>query len=270
MQDGIRLLYCGGDKDYDGILFSALSAMRRTKRPLFIYVFTAALDRPDGKPVDPSKANYLRALLRRRDDGSTLELLDLGDLLSTFYEVLETTARADDPYVFLRLLCDRTELKGKVLYLDCDTLFSSDPGPVFDRDLEGCPVGGVPDRYGSFFFDTGYINPGVLLFDLDRARETDFFTKARKLLLGYRLSRPVADAVNYAGCGIMRLPAAFNEQSALRRDTVIRHYCARVRLFPYPHRDDGSPKNGYDMNTREYRLFKRVYEEYLLQREGRA
>lgn len=267
--DRIHLLYCGGDKDYDGILFSALSAMRRTKRPITVTVYTAALDHPLGRPVDEQKANYLRALLERRDDGSTLALADMTSPLEKLLSALTSVKDTEDPYALLPLLADVGKEEGRILYLDRSALFCGDAGRLFDCDLKGRALGGVRDLWGSFFCRTDYVNCGVLLIDLGEARKERFFAAARRVLTEYRVHRPFSDAVNYAGKPLCLLPEIYNEQFALRRDTVVRHYCAGLRLFPYPHRSDGTPENGYCMSDREYRLFKRVYEEYLLQREGR-
>lgn len=265
----IEILYCGGDKDYDGILFSALSAMRRTARPLRVHLFTAAPDHPDGKPVEDEKTNYLRALLERRDDGSTLSVCDMTEKLEALRALCCPQKARDDPYALLRLLCDEADSNGKLLCLDRGALLCGDVGKVYDLDLRGSPAGGVRDPFGSLFCRPDYIDAGVLLVDMPRARETGFFRKARGVLEEYRVSRPVSDALNNTGLPLCQLPPECNEQRWMKRGTLIRVFGAHLRFFPYLHRGVEAPDRGYSMTDREYRLFKRVYEEYLLQREGR-
>ena len=60
METAVQLLYCGSNEGYEGILFSLLSAMRRTRRPLQVTLLTAALDLPCGKPIECAKAEYAK------------------------------------------------------------------------------------------------------------------------------------------------------------------------------------------------------------------
>ena len=269
MEKTVNLIYCGGDDAYEGILFSLLSVMRRTRRRLFVTVMTALLDRPDGKPVERAKVNYLRGLLRARRDGSDLSLVDMSDPLSRLLKKSGRDRNKGDPRQLLPLLTDRCGLAGRQLCLAHETLAPGDVGEVFDYPLDGRALGAVRDGVGSFLFSPDYVNAGVLLFDMEKARKCGFFEKARAYLCEARPGATLGNAVNGAGVEICPLPRCFNEQGGLRRDTVVRQYCRRLFLTPYPHLGRGSPQNSYDMPRGEYRRFERVYEEFLLQREGR-
>ena len=173
------------------------------------------------------------------------------------------------PYAFLKFFADKAELSGRVLYLDADTLLSGDVGIVFDQGLSDCAFGAVRDAKGSWIIAPDYFNTGVLLFDLERAKKEGLFEKARLLLKEERLYLPHRSAFYYTGVPAYLLPPSCNEQTRLRSDTLVRHFCRQFKLFPLPHLKEGAPFRGYEMRGKEYKRFERTYEEYLLQREGR-
>lgn len=154
-------------------------------------------------------------------------------------------------------------------YLDADTLLSGDVGIVFDQGLSDCAFGAVRDAKGSWIIAPDYFNTGVLLFDLERAKKEGLFEKARLLLKEERLYLPHRSAFYYTGVPAYLLPPSCNEQTRLRSDTLVRHFCRQFKLFPLPHLKEGAPFRGYEMRGKEYKRFERTYEEYLLQREGR-
>lgn len=269
METAVQLLYCGGNEGYEGILFSLLSAMRRTRRPLHVTLLTAALDSPCGQPIERAKAEYAKGLLRNRKDGSTLQLLDKSAELNDLLANIAPLPKGISPYVFLKFFADQAELSGKVLYLDADTLLSGDIGIVFDQSLSDCAFGAVRDVRGSWIIAPDYFNTGVLLFDMERTKKEMLFEKARLLLKEKQLYFPHRSAFYYTGVSVRLLPVFCNEQTRLRSDTLIRHFCKQFRFFPLPHLKEGAPFKGYEMRRREYKRFERTYEEYLLQREGR-
>lgn len=71
-----------------------------------------------------------------------------------------------------------SDLSGKVLYLDCDTLVVDSIAEIFDTDLKGNPLALAPDaahpaykRVISLPPDKPYFNTGVTLIDLGEWRE---------------------------------------------------------------------------------------------------
>ena len=264
----VNLLYGGSDGDYEPMLFSVLSAMRRTDRALCVTVLTAALPYAGGKPMRRCKLGYLRGLLRARRDGSDLVPVDLSEVFARTLRKWRVDYEKNDPYPLLPLFADRCALSGKQLCLAPKTLFSGDAGEVFDEDLGDNPVGAVRDRRVSFLVLPDYADAEVLLIDMERAASCRFFDRARRVCA--EGNPDLTAAVNNCGLPVSYLPGRFNERASLRRSTVIRSFRPRFRLLPYPHFSRADPRSGYGMPRREYRHFERVYEEYLLQREGRV
>lgn len=267
MNSQIKLLYCGNGKAYEGILFSLLSIMRRTKRPLDVTVFTAENEKGGG--IDIARASYLSGLLSGRKDGSVLHIVDMTRELRALLEDCPYRQNRFTPYALLRLLADKSDLCGRILYLDADTVAFDDIGKVYDRGLFGMPMGAVKDAIGSLTLDPSYFNSGVLLIDMEKAREKQLFSSARRVLKKNKLIFPDQSALNYADVEVCLLPRKCNEQRNLRSDTVIRHYCRKLVFFPYPHVLKKSAEQKYGMSKKEYGILKSVYEEYLLEREGR-
>ena len=256
MCDPVRLVYSGNDDDYEGILFSVLSAMRRTCGALDVSILTALLDRPDGKPVEGGKAAYLNALLSSRGDGSKLTLIDLSLPLQKLLR--SGAAEAARPYELLPLLLDECARAEKLLCLCSSTLFCADASIVYGKGIYGRPFAAVCDKRRSFLYGKRLVDPSVMLIDVSRAREEGFFEKARKALCARRSSQTLFDAVNSCGVCPALLPDGCGECRGVRGDTLIRRFGRRGRLFR-----GGS----YAMNDREYRMFENVYREYLAKRD---
>ncbi|MCQ2516360.1 MAG: glycosyltransferase family 8 protein [Saccharofermentans sp.] len=71
--------------------------------------------------------------------------------------------------------------EGKILYLDCDILITSDIASLFEFDLKGNPMGAVIDQcssYANYLIGNNrkdiYYNSGVLLLDSAKCREVSF------------------------------------------------------------------------------------------------
>lgn len=78
----------------------------------------------------------------------------------------------------------------KVLYLDCDIIVNDSLADLWDTDLTGYAVAGVRDRINDYIrvynrlgypMPEGYINSGMMLINLKKWREDDFFKKAQQL-----------------------------------------------------------------------------------------
>lgn len=78
----------------------------------------------------------------------------------------------------------------KVLYLDCDVIVNGSLSELWNTDISDYAVAGVRDRINDYIrvynrldyqMCEGYINSGMMLINLKRWREDDFFKKAQQL-----------------------------------------------------------------------------------------
>lgn len=78
----------------------------------------------------------------------------------------------------------------KVLYLDCDVIVNGALCELWNMDISDYAVAGVRDRINDYIrvynrldypMSEGYINSGMMLINLKKWREDDFFKKAQQL-----------------------------------------------------------------------------------------
>lgn len=115
-----------------------------------------------------------------------------------------------------------TNLHGKMLYVDCDTVIEGDLNPLFSFDLNGNTIGMVRDSLmGESRTSIGinandeYFNSGVILFDLDTWRNRDCFRRIIDHLRNVRTYGTVdQDVLNVVLKNeICTLPITYNLQS---------------------------------------------------------
>lgn len=172
--------------------------------------------------------------------------------------------------IFGRYLIPKVIPADKVLYLDCDVMVRGSLHPLFEEDVDGYYLAGVPDynvifrgklseRFGPDFKKEEYVNSGVLLINNQKWREENLFEK----LLAFSeknasyLLWPDQDAVNvvcqkrkkmlperYNVMGYMYKPDLFlddargNRISLEAKKAVIRHFHAWKKNLFVPHRDE--------------------------------
>lgn len=235
----INLLYCGDSHVADGVMLSVLSLLQHTQRPLHIYLLTARIQREDKEfqPLPASFVAYLDRLVRERREESGVWCFDITSLV----EAQPPTANMDTrftPCCMLRLYADLVEeLPDKLLYLDNDVLCRDDFSSLYDHDVSGFDLGGVPDYYGRWFFHTrpfrmDYFNSGVLLLNMVRIRRDGLFAACRARCRDKKMFMPDQSAINKLTVRKLHFARRYNEQRRLRADTVFQHFTTSFRFFP--------------------------------------
>ena len=240
----INVLYSGNGKVFDGVLTSALSLVKRLKnpRPLRVYIYTMTLTRvnPNYTAMGEKHAIAIEKALQKHNPDTKVILCDVTDLYETHLKQNANEGCYCSPYTLLRLLADLTDMPDKLLYLDADIMINRDIGELYDIDVENYEYAAAPDHYGKYLVHPGYINAGVLLFNMKKCRETGLFEKARALIRVKKL--PFADQsaiIRSTGKKMCKLlPQKFNDQKFIHESTVIRHFSKRLFWFPYPHTDN--------------------------------
>ena len=143
------------------------------------------------------------------------------------------------PYTLLRLFIDLLDdIPDKILYLDVDIMFNRDITLLYDIDLEDYEYAAARDHYGKYLLHPNYINAGVLLFNLKKAKQTKLFEKARAIIKTKKLLFADQSALYRATSKKKMLRQRFNDQKFLHKHTVIRHFSKRLFWLPYPHIDN--------------------------------
>lgn len=115
----------------------------------------------------------------------------------------------------------------KVLYLDCDIVVESSIKDLWEVNLDGYPLGAVPDNQNSnvhltnrlgYNVNDGYFNSGVLLINLNYWREHNVLKSFKDYIAEnyYNLQHHDQDVLNHEFHGLkMELPIRYNFLTSL-------------------------------------------------------
>lgn len=239
----ITILFCGNEKVFDGILTCALSLFKRTKteEPFTFFIFTMDLSeiREDYTPLSGRQVAYFDSVIKEYNPKNRVERIDVTKLYNDEFRGCPNEGCYCSPYTLLRLFADRVpQMPGKFLYLDADVLANRDIRLLWDIDVSSVEYAAARDHYGKFLINPGYINAGVLLFNMEKCRQTGIFKKARELIRTKKLVFADQSALIRSTTKRKLLSQRFNDQKFLYKKTVIRHFSQRLFYLPYPHIDN--------------------------------
>ncbi len=264
----INLLYSGNGKVFDGVLTSTLSVVKRMERPrpLRVYIYTMTLTRlnPNYTAMNSRHAEFIERALQKYNPDTKVILCDVTELYETHLKQNANEGCYCSPYTLLRLLADLTDMPDKLLYLDADIMLNKDVSLLYDIDIEGYEYAAARDYYGKFFVNPGYINAGVLLFNIKKCRETGLFEKARELIRVKKLSFADQSAIIRSTTKRKLVSQRFNDQKYLHKKTVVRHFSKRLFWLPYPHTDNIKQWHVEKVHkVFRYRAFDDILDEYI-------
>lgn len=239
----INVLFCGNDKVFDGILTCSLSIFKRqeTSKPVTFYIFTMDLSNFDKKylPINDCQIDFFRKVIKEYNQENEVIKIDVTDLYNEYFANTPNKNPYTSPYTLIRLLADKIDgLPDKILYLDIDILFNKDISLIYDIDISDYEYAAARDHYGKYLINPNYINAGVLLFNLEKMKETNIFEKAREWLKKKKLLFADQSALTRATTKRKVLPQRYNDQKFLHSWTIIRHFSKRLFWLPYPHTDN--------------------------------
>lgn len=238
-KERIKVCYCGNDKVFPLILLSALSIAKYTKEPVSLYFITADLTRiqPRYKAFNaPWGAEVLTKALQKGNSESKAEVLNVTEVYEKILGRSKNEKSKYTPYSYLRLLLPELGFKGKMIYLDADTMCCSDLAQLWDIDLTDYEFAAVRDHLGQIWIGSDYVNSGMLLLNFDEIEKTGLFVRGLKTVKNKKLFFPDQTVLNKYGKRILRLPRKFNEQrQATEGETVIKHFCQGIKWLPFFH-----------------------------------
>lgn len=269
-----NILFCGSKNVFDGILTATLSILKRSKpTTLNIFIFTMDMTEMNKKfePINDKQSACLEKLVKEYDENSQVHLIDVKDIYTRELGGCPNEKAYCSPYTLIRLLADLVDgIPDKLLYLDCDILFNRDIALLYDKNIEKYEYAGAPDHYGKYVFlhHPGYLNAGVLLFNMKKCRETGLFVKARNHLKRKKFLFADQTAIVKSTKKRKHLPQKFNDQKFLHKHTVIRHFAKRLFWFPYPHTANIKQWDIESMHKiYKYHQWDDVLDEYLKRKE---
>lgn len=264
----IHLLFCGNDGVFDGVLTCTLSALMRTetREPFCIHIFTMDVSHLDERyvPITSEKTALLERAVKRYNSQSCVTVHDVTPLYMKYFSGCPNEGAYCSPYTLIRLFADLVPgMPDKLLYLDADIMFNRDIRLLWDTPLEGYEYAAARDHYGKYLINPNYINAGVLLFNMEQARKTGLFKKARWWIRKKKLTFADQSALIRSTTKRKVLPQRFNDQKFLHKHTVIRHFSKRLFWLPYPHTDNIKQWHIEKIHkVFGYRQFDDIYREY--------
>lgn len=235
----IHLIYAGNDLMFKGILSSLVSIARKTTRPITAHILTGDFSEIDQrfKPFREDQRAFLDKVVKFYEKNSSVKVLDLSEDVHNEIKTGKNLRNRFSPYTLLRLFIDKDMIGSKrALYLDADILANKDISELFDMDLQGNYIAMVPDAVGSVWLYPNYCNAGMILMDLEAIGNTNIFSLCRKMVFTKKMWMPDQTAINtYFEDRKLYLPRRFNEQKKTHPDTVLRHFCDVMHLWPYLH-----------------------------------
>lgn len=236
----INILFCGNDKVFDGMLTCSLSMFKRsqTKEPFHFYIFTMDLQdiKSDYKPVADSQVSFFENAIKEYNSENAVTKVDVTSLYEKEFRSCPNENCYCSPYTLLRLFADLVpELPEKILYLDADIMFNRDITLLYNIDVNDYEYAAANDHYGKYLINPGYINAGVLLFNMKKCRETQIFKKSRELIKTKKLIFADQSALIRSTTKRKLIAQKFNDQKFLHSWTVVRHFSKRLFYLPFPH-----------------------------------
>ncbi|NLB49348.1 MAG: lipopolysaccharide biosynthesis protein [Erysipelotrichia bacterium] len=239
----INLLFSGNEKVFDGVLTCLLSIYKRTttKEPIRAYVLTMDISRIKEAyiPISDAQIDFLNQVAKKYNPDHSIIKIDVGDIYQKEFAYCPNEMAYCSPYTLLRLFIDLIpEIPEKILYLEVDIMFNRDIRELYDIDIEGYEYAAARDHYGKYLLNPNYINAGVLLFNMKKAKETKLFEKARHLIKTKKFLFADQSALYKATSKKKMLRQKYNDQKFLHKRTIVRHFSKRLFYLPYPHTDN--------------------------------
>lgn len=236
----INILFSGNAGVFDGVLTCMLSIFKRTKttEPFRFYIYTMDVTRikPEYQPISEGQINFLSDIAKKYNKENEVIKKDVTELYEKEFGGCPNEQAYCSPYTLLRLFADVVEgMPDKLLYLDVDILFNRDITLLYEIDVSDYEYAAARDHYGKYLLNPNYINAGVLLFNMEKIKETGLLEKARELIKTKKLTFADQSAVYRSTTRKRMLPQRFNDQKFLHKHTVVRHFSKRLFYLPYPH-----------------------------------
>ena len=219
-------IFYATDKNYIPYLAVALASVKAGKSTEFDYkihvLYTGDLNGYDEKITDMAEESF------------SIEFIDVTKEMNRISDCM----RCRDyytPAIYYRLLIP--ELfpgYSKVLYMDCDTIALSDVAELYNIDVQDNYLGAVADQVVGIVSEFGnytknalgidgskYFNSGVIVLNLEKLREINFYCQFEKVLRSYHfviapdqdvLNLICKDKVFYYGAEWNKMPLAGNNK----------------------------------------------------------
>lgn len=236
MNNDVSIFMCANEGIADGLILTALSVAKHSKRVIRLYIGTMDLTNINEGyiPVSDKTISILSEILKEKNSESFAQRVDLGKEFLEHMQNSKNIGTHYTPYAMLRLLADKTDVfPDKLIYLDCDVMLHGDIGELYDIDVSDYDFAAAKDYYGRWLINPRYLNSGVMLWNMPVMKKNGVFEKARKMCKEKKMLLCDQTALNRAAKKKLILKDRFNEQHKADENTLVRHFSMRIRWLPY-------------------------------------
>jgi len=263
----INLLFGGNYKVFDGILLCLMSICKNTKEIINVFILTADVREinPEYKPIQKEQVKFLTEYIQNFNKNNKVTLITLGKDFNEWILKSSNKLNTYTPFAFLRLFADSIkELPEKIIYLDTDIMVAGDIKELFDVNIDNYEIAAVKDNLGKWFIAPKYFNSGVLLMNLKTIKQTHLLHKVKQLCQTKKMAFPDQTALNKLATKVLYLPRKFNEQHKLKNDTIIQHFCKRIKWLPIIKTQNIKPWQIKEVqNVYKIHAYDDIYKEFL-------
>lgn len=234
----MNILFSGDKNIAKGLIISVLSLLKNSDSNLYIYVLTANIKEKNFEPLEDKVVKYLDKLVKKKDKNNFVVKYDITKIFLKELPIKNWDTRFT-PGCMLRLFADEVkELPSKILYLDNDVICRKNPIDFYNVDISRYELAGVLDLFGKWFFRNNffkmdYLNSGILLLNLEMIKKTKLFKKARQMCINKNMFMPDQSSINKLASKKLIVNKKYNEQRALKQDTVFQHFTTTFVFWPY-------------------------------------
>lgn len=184
-------VFFASDENYLPCLAVALQSLKEKRSLDFeynIYVLHADIDK-----------TFADKILKLAEENFNISFVDVSSKLAELSDQLQLRDYYTNTTYYRLFIAKMFPEYDKALYLDCDTVVTSDVSELYFTDLGDNLVGAIPDQSvatvepfkiyvrGVLGIEPeNYFNAGVLLMNLKKFREVDFYSQFSKLLQQYK------------------------------------------------------------------------------------
>jgi lipopolysaccharide biosynthesis glycosyltransferase len=233
----MKILMCGNENVFRGVLLTVLSVIEYTDRPIELYIGTMDLTDVDGRyrPITEDMTELLRSVIKEKNPISEVHLIDFGESFRRELIHSKNLTSSYTPYAMIRLFADELypSVGDKLLYFDTDVMARGNIEELYDTDLGDYHLAGVRDYFGKIFFGPRYLNSGVFLFNMKAMVDDGVFKKCRVLCNDKKMLLFDQHALNKYAKRKLILNRRYNEQRKTSDKTLIRHFAMTIRWLPY-------------------------------------
>lgn len=262
----INILFAGNSKVFDGLLLCLMSITKHTREALNVYILTADVTElsKDFCPITQQQKEVLEKVIKQTNFNSKITLIKLGKHFNHWVTKSKNKNNFYTPFAFLRLFADTLNLPNKIIYLDTDIMLNGDIKQLFDINITNYELAAILDKNGHIFIKPKYFNSGVLLLNLHKIKQTNLLQKVREICLTKKMGFPDQSALNKYAKQVLYLPYKFNEQGKLKNDTIIQHFCKRIKWLPFFHTQNIKPWQ-IEQVHKKYKIteYDDIYQKYL-------